>query len=730
MPNDTAARKSASGYRAKTVPHARRTGAKSASARPHKRTKAKAKISKKPATAAKKIRRSPKRDLRDPKVRARLKKKNLACIEQRAPAMFALVRNYTPLSKLVVHDDGQPDTLFEGRYFYNKHHDEFVAKQLKAFWKNPTRLWMMPLSPNTLDKTAGEFVYNILKRATEAGIQFGVGHSSDESYFLYVMGLGLGGHLYKLVERTQCQAIAILEPNLEFLFHSLEVFDWTRLFDAIDEREGSLIVFIDNNPIVLSHQIRNWLRSNNPMGLDGSTYYNHYNNPVFNAALKKLVEDRNLIAAGLGFFYDETLMIGNTHHNLYSGKERVYMRPKSQIIDAPVFVIGNGPSLDDDLDFIRENQDKAVIVSSGSALRPLVLNGIMPDFQMETENLYVYPLIAQVAKDHDISKVRLVTSTTVDIQVPPLFDEVLFYFRGSLSPYPIFCDTDRRCIGHPNPTVVNASLSFAQEAGFRKFYFFGTDMGTTQGPERHHSKYAYQYTKGAIQAPQAYDIPVPGNFGGTCMSSHGLYWCRDAVEHGIRSYALGRTYYNCSHGARIDGTLPMPSKLIRLKDLPGGKKPVIDKIAENFPVYSRKEFDSHWNDKKMQKAFAACLDNTETLLLDRKNYDDFSYLTEVMAQFNPKTGFAPGTAGPTVVFRGTLMMIIMAFEYYLRRLHKSDVRKFERMAREEIQVAIDYLRKNARKEFGTLSKDAAKRLKARKTAGKSARKPAATAARA
>jgi hypothetical protein len=746
MPNDTAARKSASGRRAEAGSRASRKGAKSTTAAARKRTKAKAKIGKKRVKAAKSARRPRKLDLRDPKVRARLRKKNLACFQTRAPAMIAMLANYTPLSKLVVHDDGQPDMLFEGQYFYDKHHDEFVAKQLKAFWKNPMRVRLTPLAPEQFDKTAGEFMHDVLKRATKAGLQFNVYQNSDDSFFLCVMGFGLGGHIYELVERTKCKALAILEPNLECLFHSLEVFDWTRLFDDFDEYAGMLTIFVDSSPLVLSHQIRAWLRSTNPISFDGTTFYTHYNNPVFTAALKRLFEDRDLIIAGLGFFYDETLMIRNTHHHLYSGKERVYVRPEKPRIEAPVFIVGNGPSLDDDLDFIRENQDKAVIVSSGSTLRPLILNGIVPDFQMETENLGVYRVTSQVANEHDISKVRLVTSSTVDIQVPPLFDEVLYYFRGSLSPYPIFCDSDRRCIDNPNPTVVNASLSFAQEAGFRTFYFFGTDMGTTQGPERHHSKYAYQYTKGAFQIPQAYNIPVPGNFGGTCMTSDGMYWTRDAVQRGIRSYARGRVYYNCSNGSRIEGALPMPSKLIRLRDLPDWKQPAIDKIVDNFVVYSRKEFDAHWNDQRWKRVFRAWLDKFETLVLDRKNYDDFGYLNKVMMILDPKTELNAETWGPTLVFRGTLMMVLMGFEYYVRRLPKSDVRKFEKIFREEFQTAIDYLRREAKKEFGTLSKDAAKRLKtgktagkgarktagksARKTAGKSARKPAAKAARA
>ena len=634
-------------------------------------------------------------------------------MRDRAPAIVNIVESHKPLSKLVVHEDGQIDIAFEGEFFYNKNHDRFVADQLAGFWKNPQRMKLAPLQPHQFDETAGQFIHNILKRGVAEDMDFHVGHYSDESYFLYVMGLGLGAHILELVERTKCKALAIVEPNPEFLVHTFEVFDWTKLFDIIDQRGGILTILINSNPMTLSHEIRNWLRVVNPLSVDGSTCYVHYNNPVFHSALKKLIEDRDLILTGLGFFYDESLMIKNTHHNLYSGKERVYLRPKQPRIDAPVFVVGNGPSLDDDMDFIRENQEKAIIVSSGSALRPLVLNGIMPDFQIETENIDVYPMIAQVAKDHDLSPVALVTSTTVDIEVPPLFDTVLYYFRGSLSPYPIFCDVDERCLQNPNPTVVNASLSFAQEVGFRKFYFFGTDMGTKMGAEKHHSKHAYQYTKGAIHRPQNFTIPVAANFGGTCMTFDGLYWTRDAAEKAIGQYARGRFYFNCSNGAKIAGTMPMPSRLVKLPDLPAGKKPVVEEIMKNFKLYDRREFDAHWNDKKMIGHFNAWLDAFEKLTLKLKNFDDLSYLTNAMNHMRPTTGKRHEDWGPALVFRGTLLQILMAQEYYLRRLAKSDVRKFENILRDEMAAGIDYLRETAIKEFGTLSKDVAKRLKAR-----------------
>lgn len=671
-------------------------------------------------------------DLRDPAVRAKLKQHNLERLKEKAPGVFDMLADFQPVSKLVIHDDGTPDILFEGQHFYNRQHDAYVADQLKAYWEKPDRLEMAPLQPKNFDDTASVFLNNILDRGNKAGAQFHVHHTTDESYYLCVLGFGLGGHLFELVDRTNCRALGIVEVNPEFLYHSLEVFDWCWLFDVADARDGLVTIIIGNNPNELNFRLRGWLRSVNLLSFDGTTIFVHYNNAVFTSTIKKLMEDKNLVLSGLGFFYDETLMIKNTHHNLYSGKERVYLRPDKPRIMAPVFVIGNGPSLDNDLDFIRENQDKAIIVSSGSSLRPLVVNGIMPDFQMETENINVRQLIAQVAEDHDISSITLVTSSTVDIEVPPYFDNVLYYFRGSLSAYPVFCDTERRCLAHPNPTVVNASLGFAQESGFRYFYMLGTDMGTTMGAGRHHSKYAYQYTEGAIHRQEVYNIPVPANFGGTCMASNDMYWTRDAVAKALRELGRGRTYYNCSNGSRIEGTLSMPSKMVKLEEIPGGKKPIIEQIYKYFPVYTREEFDAHWNDDKIQDLFNEWLDRFEKLALKRKNYDNLNYLTELMGHLNPTKGFSLRDAGPALAYRGTLFQILLAFEYYRRRLAKEDVRKFERIARQEMQTAVDFFRKETKKEFGTLSRDAAKRLEAEaaKKRKKSAKKRDAAAARA
>lgn len=658
-------------------------------------------------------------DISTAEARQKLRKKNLAIIKERAGGLYDILDGYEPISELVVDEDGGADVVFSGKYFYSQKAESYAEKQLAEYWKTPTRITLGLLEPGLFDEFGEPFLENLLRRSTEKGVEFQVGHTSHESFFLFVMGFGLGMHVQELVEKTECKALLIVEPNAEFFHHSLEVFDWTRLLETLAERDGAFEILVNNNPDRINLIIRGWLRSQNPISVDGATCYVHYNNPSFSSALKKLRADQNLILSGLGYFYDETLMIRHTHHNLYAGTERVYNRKEQGLLSPPVFVIGNGPSLDNDLDFLRENQHKAIIVSSGSALRPLLMSGIEPDFQMETENIDVRPLIAQVAEDYDLSSTYLVTSTTVDIDVPPFFDEVLYYFRGSLSPFPIFCDNSDRCLDNPNPTVVNASLSFAIESGFRTIYFFGTDMGTNRGPDKHHSKLAYQYTAGAIHRQQIWNIPVQGNFGGTCMTSEGMHWTRDSAETAIRASQPGRLFYNCSDGVRIDGTIPMPSKLIELPDLPDGKQPIIDSILESFPVFTREDFDARWNDDQLQELLGGWLDKF-TDYIKTADFKNPGYLRNLMMILNPPAYGPTGIAEaiPALVFRGSLFQTLICYEYYRRRLTSDQAKTYDKIAMKEFASVIKTLRKRAKEEFGTLSREAAKAL-AKKSEGTS-----------
>ena len=143
------------------------------------------------------------------------------------PSIAKRIIDHKPLSTLVRNEDGDWDVDFRGELLYGtggKANAEAMAERYRG--QIGQRFKMAPLASNNLDRAAGEFIFNLLKTGTQEGIEFSQYPSSEEGYHLVSFGFGLGYHLPKLIEMTQCESICIVEPNLDFLYHSLGVMDW------------------------------------------------------------------------------------------------------------------------------------------------------------------------------------------------------------------------------------------------------------------------------------------------------------------------------------------------------------------------------------------------------------------------------------------------------------------------------------------------------------------------
>ena len=648
-----------------------------------------------------------------------LRDRNLEAFEKYQPAIHARLLDHVPVSRLEVDEDGVADTVFNDQYFYNKKTEQYVADQLRTFWQNPRRRSLKPPTPDNLGdahfvKRTRKFLHNLLLRSTELGMEFAQRPVTEETYFLLIFGVGLGGHIDPLVERVNCHVLILVEPNLEFIYHSLEVYDWAALFERFEERNGKVKILVDSNPDSLARGIRDTLRSSNPCSVDGMHVFSHYNNAVFDQTSQFVMRDRDFILAALGSMDDEIMMIKNAHASLYPGTAQVYLRPSASPVGLPVFVVGSGPSLDRDIPFLKKNADKAIILSCGSAIRPLLVNGIVPDFLIEVENLDVYRQIEQVAEAHDISDVTLLCSVTCERDALEFFDNIVFFMRASLSPYPIWHLSEEQTLRNCNPTVSNAGLSFAQEIGSNEIYLFGVDMGSMDtDPEVHHSKDAYYYTEGAVistyfEEDIIHTIPVPGNFGGNCHTSHGLFMARDYLSRAMKANTIGRQYFNCSNGAAIEGALAKSSRSIKLEAIDGGKRQVVEDLIERFPVYSAETFDGFWQDEVMVERMEKFIDLVREKVDAPEDFSDKKYLSDLMSILRgplERKRFAMAA-----LFRGSIFMSLLTFDYYRKRLTDRDrVRELDAIAREELHNLLDKLLEVAVRETGTLSADAGPR---------------------
>ena len=610
-------------------------------------------------------------------------------------SMFNRLEAHVPATKLVFDDDGQPDVEFQGQKFYDGRYDDYIDEQIQDFLKKPYRFGLSIPQPSDLDNFGETYLNNVLRRATqEAHAEFTSQYSSMKTFFVTVLGIGLGDHLARIAELSECTMMFIVDLNIENLYHSLELFDWETLLEGRTKKGGQVLFFIGDNAANLFNNIRVYVRSTNTPAIDGMLLLQHYKNALFTQILQEVSKQGNLFLAGLGFYNDESKMLENSHATLSTGTAHIYTRQEDSLIPYPCFIVGCGPSLDADLEHIKRLADRAIIISSGSALGPLLNAGITPDFQLEVENEGILPIMQHVSEIHEISGICLVTSTTVEPEIVKYFDRIIYHFRPALMPFSIFSNDPKNTIPFHDPSVVNSSLGFAQDLGFREYYFFGCDMGTFDA-DLHHARNSYHFTEDAQLPDNDFCIELPANFGGSTFTSNGLNWVKAQLEMAMASKLPGRKYFNCSDGAHLNHAVAKFAKSVTLDPIENKnfKAEIVQKIYDSSPVMTREKFDEYWDHDTVIETINTCFDDLRDIIAGATFLIDMDYLKEINNIINSLD--TPIKRGIGTWLRGTLQMMLLSTVFYCNRLKRDDNEIiFEDIICEEINNVLTNCTKN------------------------------------
>lgn len=638
--------------------------------------------------------------------RLALRKRNLEAIRYLYPTTADEIEAHRPLATLVFNEDGTPDLELMGQRFYDGDITEFTKKQLKKFWDAPNRLALPHLLVSALDTYGAVLLQKLLDRITdELNVTFRMERQTEPAFYLIVQGIGLAPHLDELVERTQCRNLILMDPNYEGLYHSLEVYDWANLLSTVQNRNGDVFFFISDNSTNLVDALRNRIRASSVTKVDGTYVYQHFLSGMFDEFTKTFNKEASLVLAGLGFFYDEQLMVRNARANLVDGTSRFYFRPDQwPKRPCPAFVVGCGPSLDDSIEHLKRNADKGVVISCGSALGPLMAAGIKPDFQVEMENLEVATVLEFVADKHDISDICLVAATTVDIEAAEMFKERVFYHRIALCPYPVFSNDARNFIHNLDPTVVNAGLGFVLELGFREIYLFGVDMGQ-RGTDNHHASVSYHYTEGAIIAQSPFNVEVPANFGGKARTTQGLFWAIDSIERMVGNGPRSVKYFNCSNGALLEGVTPKLPRTLDLPETESDKAEIVASMIEGFPRFTQADFDAVWKLDLLIGAINKTSDEVRDVIENWTDYEDPEPHIKLNAIFYHPPEEDRYNKFSTLMLRGTFNMSLIAGDYYTNRAPTPEqASQVHELFKEEFLGLVELCRERAIKHLQVLDR--------------------------
>lgn len=237
-----------------------------------------------------------------------------------------------------------------------------------------------------------------------------------------------------------------------------------------------------------------------------------------------------------------------------SAKGKSLLDLKKHFEGKPFILVASGPSLIDNLDFIRENSDKAYIIASGSAINGLINNGISPDFVtiMDSsiinytahfkDTKYTGPIITTGTTNHLILKNHQQELYFTNITLDTITSEV----RPELLKVPSV------------PSVAIYSLMLTHYLDASEVYLIGQDLAFRDG--KYYAKGVHEHK---LMKNNQDTIEIEGNVGGKVRTSITLYTMLGSIKNAISVIKETNDkikFYNLSKtGAKIEG-IPFKDK--------------------------------------------------------------------------------------------------------------------------------------------------------------------------
>jgi hypothetical protein len=586
----------------------------------------------------------------------------------------------------------------DARSFTTGQVDAFMAKPLRLFMERPTRAGLVSPICVKLHDSLGEF---LIDRGIEE-IRRQV--SEDSPHYLIVFGLGLGHHIEALARRTKARWLIIVEPIADFIAHSFHTVDWPALFAHFEEQGGGIEIVTHLDPgEMVSAAVRYMTKRGIPY-VDGTYVFTHYPFWAFAEARNRLYEAVEFAFINRGFYEDELVMMTNAVTNLAAkpfwlieGRPRLH-RPELAV------VVGAGPSLDECLPRLKEIRDRVVLFSAGTALRPLLRNGIVPDFHCELENVpATVDALTEAGKYGDLSRITLMASATVDPRIPPLFRETIFFFRDSVSSTHILGHKHLPIAG-ATPTCVNMALSMAAFLGFTDMALFGADCGVRSGSDDHAKDTVYRDI-GTFQKngdmKERYPVEVEGNFGGVARTNWIYDSCRLMLAEVIQSRSL--KVCNASDGAFVPGAVPRVPEAIEPTTGPIDHAAVLAALKRALNEIEPATIFAEVDLGETAKAAERLFDDLDEMLTELGGGEpDFAAVYRAIREFIDKAGDGYGRTDP--IISGSLVALPRIAMFFGFRIDDVVIRKeLFSLFIKEFRDTVEEMRKGVTELFGHLT---------------------------
>ncbi len=437
------------------------------------------------------------------------------------------------------------------------------------------------------------------------------------------LGTLLGRHFFDIKKKVNAQNYFVYEYNLEIFRLSLFTTNYQ------DLAQGCNLTFsIMDNENLLMRKIQLFLEKN---------MYENYN-------IKFATTNYN-VSFGMHSFISTLYKINpaifdytRILHNLVNlstqriGKVKLLLPTKDkgfeEVKGKPFLFVAPGPSLGKELDWIKKNQNRFVIVAIGASYKKLISEGIKPDLLSNVESSYK-DLMQYQFNDIDIESLKntiKLFSIITPMQISDLLeDKNTFYYEVNYS-------LKNKKNVYKGYSVGEITVSLLLDFGINEIYLIGTDLAVDKntgdshfgykngGEITHDTNKKYDIAEGLSKNKTSFKeelIPVEGNFDKEVYSTrifiNSIISYAESIKLFKKEHQIVRNL--SSYGAKLQGTIPYKTNEIDLN-----KYEILDKehLKEELLSFLTSISQTKLNNEEKSRLKKE-IEYFENLLLEIKN---------------------------------------------------------------------------------------------------------------
>jgi hypothetical protein len=435
--------------------------------------------------------------------------------------------------------------------------------------------------------------------------------------FMFI-GVGLGLHIFPIHKKISSDEYLIIENDLELFRLSLFT---TPYYKMQDEIKITFSISEDDNSFINS--INNFLE----ISFFRNKYLKYSFFPAHSKHKIKLIQNTLAAQDFVSFPYKillnkvlKPLDFINSGYNVLNMSKHF---EDSKLSNKPILVIGAGPSLGKNIQWLKDNQEYFIIMAVSSTLKLLSQHNIKPDIVTHLDGFEVALDLFKGfnAKEFLTDSIAILGSFTPD-SVKKFFKKENTFFTEEGTYYNNSFNTNT------GPCVGSTSIMHSIILNAKNIYILGIDLSIDEKTGKTHSQSHVTTDKhdlseaNKLKSSMSFRgniFPVKGNFKQQVFTNPLFQVSIQTLYNKIP--AIKKEYqniYNLNDGAYLEQTIPLHIKDIDIKRFESiNKQSVHENMLDTLQKYSvRKLSQEDIDSLKGRLEFAK---ETKEYILDYKN---------------------------------------------------------------------------------------------------------------